>query len=457
MCRSSFPSCMHVWQGVSLTGRAGGGSGGQAPPGCGQRPRWPSGRSQVVRKRGSLRGVPLRTGGGRDRGAGAGKGREGAGRAGGAGAHGAGCGVQGCFWKLDRMRWGRSGGGTARLGRHAGGELRHIFLFVCFRREETCAREPTARAVMSSVNTPPCLHCAFHLGHVHSRSSTALPRVHLWNRSARQGVMPPKQHDASRSSGPGWLIPTAHRLDVYRATHDAMAEGAAAGVATGTGRGSKGGGGGKGKGASVVAEPPAATTARRPGMPAWQRPWSDQGVAPPGRMPETPDEELQALRCSRHAPASFAIARKAVMICGRPTVVLGGHGVCVSCQIVDSHASDADPHSRAALQVCAHRRTERGEGPHAGRSCRDPRPSAKWRHGLRECGAWAGRLREENRGRAGGGLLVTYAAHRLGNGRGALSSPILGEIREKRAGKKWRRGGLPGMRVEAWRVQRLWS
>lgn len=133
-------------------------------------------------------------------------------------------------------------------------------------------------------------------------------------------------------------------------------------------------------------------------MPAWQRPWSDQGLAPPLRMPETPEEELQALRFSRHAPASFAIARKAVMICGRPTVVLGGHGVCVSCQIVDSHDSDADPHSRAALQVSAHRRTERGEGPHPCRSCRDPRPPAKWRHGLRECGAWAGRLREENRG-----------------------------------------------------------
>lgn len=113
--RSTFHSCMLVWQGVSMTGRPGGGSEGQDPPGRLERPRWRSARSQVLQNRGSLRGVAPWMGAGRVRGAGTGKGVGGAGRAGGGRGHGRrGWQEQGCMWKEGCRRWGRW------AGRHEG-------------------------------------------------------------------------------------------------------------------------------------------------------------------------------------------------------------------------------------------------------------------------------------------------------------------------------------------------
>lgn len=162
--------------------------------------------------------------------------------------------------------------------------------------------------------------------------------------------MAPKQPKATGTSSGDWMGATAERLDWYRGAHGLVAQAVPKSIAMGAGRGSKGGGDGKGKGKSVVSEPTAGTTAKRPpGTPAWKRPWSHQTL-PPTDSPTTPEDELEALRLSQHAPASFAIARKAIMICGRPTVVPGGQGVCkLPHRPLSSLADAPSVHERARM------------------------------------------------------------------------------------------------------------
>ena len=63
---------------------------------------------------------------------------------------------------------------------------------------------------------------------------------------------------------------------------------------------------------------PAATSAASSGLTYEQH--RHKGVRPRGQ-PQTPQEELSALRLGRSSPANFALQRHAVMVCGRPIVV----------------------------------------------------------------------------------------------------------------------------------------
>ena len=112
------------------------------------------------------------------------------------------------------------------------------------------------------------------------------------------------------------------RLDAYRAVHDEMAAKAAGGP-LGKGGWSSKSGGAPGSGRGCAAEPTAAAQPRAPGTHPALRPKSPAvaGVRPPVNLPSTPEQELMALRFSRHAPLGFAAAHKAVMLAGRPVAV----------------------------------------------------------------------------------------------------------------------------------------
>ena len=102
---------------------------------------------------------------------------------------------------------------------------------------------------------------------------------------------------------PRWVDASADRLSNVRRSVDASAE------ATSAASSSE---------ARSSVEPSATLSRPAEGSYAGRR---SQGVQPRG-PPTNPAEELAALRLGRTSPATFNIQRQAVMICGRPVVVL---------------------------------------------------------------------------------------------------------------------------------------
>ena len=155
------------------------------------------------------------------------------------------------------------------------------------------------------------------------RSLVATPRPSARPSVTRRLTMAPKRKQAeSAASSLPWASAAAVRLDAYRAVHDEMAAKAAGGP-PGKGAWSSRWGGPPGRGGGCAAEPTAAAQPTASGTQRVIPPTGPAaaGVAPPTALPQTPEEEMKALRFSRHAPLGFAAAHKAVMIAGRPVVV----------------------------------------------------------------------------------------------------------------------------------------
>ena len=126
--------------------------------------------------------------------------------------------------------------------------------------------------------------------------------------------MPPKErgtwHPRGALPDPRWYQAAADRLDSVRdelARTDAPEGEAAAGPP-----------------ADVE---PSATSSAGPAQPWMER--RKMGVQP-RQEPTDPAEEMAALRLARTAPSNFNLQRQAVMICGRPVVVLSMSIACFS-------------------------------------------------------------------------------------------------------------------------------
>ena len=150
---------------------------------------------------------------------------------------------------------------------------------------------------------------------VHSRPALA-PRPACRRPVVQRSMAPKQMQEAPTSAGARWIEETAARLQHYGDRVDAQA--AAAGV------------------------PPAAPPARSSGTRAGgQMPWPappaaacgdgthakqppSYGVVPPSGRPATPKEEFTMLRITERSAMGFAVARRAVMILGRPVVAPRG-------------------------------------------------------------------------------------------------------------------------------------
>ena len=126
-----------------------------------------------------------------------------------------------------------------------------------------------------------------------------------------QSMAPKQMQQAPTSSGAAWIEATGRRLQHFGDTVDALA-------------------------AKASAPPPAPTSGTRAGA---QMPWPappqapasgssatppSYGVVPPKAPPATPQEEFSMLRITERSAMGFAVARRAVMIQGRPVVAPRG-------------------------------------------------------------------------------------------------------------------------------------
>ena len=135
-------------------------------------------------------------------------------------------------------------------------------------------------------------------------------------------MAPKKQEWQPTGSTLPWVEATAQRLDAFRTVHNDMVMQAPDAAAGRGGWSSRSGGTPAGRGGGA-AEPTAAAPPKAPqGGPAPRvKAPAVAGVQAPDRVPETPAQELFALRFSQHAPLGFAPGHKAVMVAGRPVVV----------------------------------------------------------------------------------------------------------------------------------------